>query len=351
MQVLWPMFGFVAWAIASALWSPLPAVSVGQAFTTATLVLLAAALAMEWRDEMHTSRVLMQLTMGCLVVSAVLLGVHVVGGSWSGLDRSWDEGGAVGLMHPTSAGATASLGLVTLVAVALIWGWRWSRAALWPAVLIHAAVLLIALSRTGLGLAVLMLALLAFWLGSRVAMATGAIVASAAAVVYPVVDPEFVLAADVFGAASQYVSRGESAETMWTLTGRTELWHAVWTSIVESPIVGYGYHVVSSDGVLDVWSRPAVRTAHNLLLQILASTGLIGLGIFAIGLFRPIRRAASTLRKDDEGRRLARLMAILGGWYVGWSLLSESFMGPLQPESVVFFAALGLTVGQTCRRI
>ena len=156
-RALWPLSAFVAWAIASTLWSPLPAVTFGQAVTTGLLVLLAAAIALECRDESETSAVLKQLTLGCLAISASLLGVHVLGGSWSGLDRSWDEGGAVGLMHPTSAGATASLGLVMLAAVAIVWRSNWSRALLWPAAVVHAAVLLIALSRTGLGLAVLML--------------------------------------------------------------------------------------------------------------------------------------------------------------------------------------------------
>ena len=350
LRLLWPFFAFAVWAVASTLWSPLPAVTLGQAFTTVVLLLLAAAIAVEWRDESDTSAVLRQLTMASLAVSAILCGVHLIGGSWSGLDRSWDEGGAVGLMHPTSASATASLGLVTLVAAATIWRWPWSRAMLWPAALIHTAVLLMALSRTGLALAVLALGLLAPWRGSRMAMASGAVGLSVAAVVYPVFDPGFVLAGDLVGAAAEYVSRGESPETMRTLTGRTELWQAVWTSFLESPVVGYGYHVASSDGVLEVWGRPAVRTAHNLLLHVLASTGLVGLGLFAFGLIRPIRGAAAALRRDEGGRRLGRLLLVVGGWYLGWSLLNESFLGPLQPESVFFFAALGLAVGRTCGR-
>jgi hypothetical protein len=55
------------------------------------------------------------------------------------------------------------------------------------------------------------------------------------------------------------------------------------------------------------------------------------------------------LRRDPAGRRLQQLLVVVGVWYLGWSLLSESFMGPLQPESVFFFAALGLAVGQASR--
>jgi O-antigen ligase len=349
-QTIWPFFAFVAWATLSTLWSPLPAFTFGQAFTTGVLGLLATAIALECRHEDQSSAVLKQLTVGCLVVSATLLGIHVAGGSWSGLDRSWEDGGAVGLMHPTSAGATASLGLVALVAIALIWKWPWSRAALLPAVLVHAAVLLIALSRTGLGLAVLLLALVVLWRGNRLVVASGTLALSMAAVAYPLVDPELATASDLFGSVAQYMRRGESAETMRTLTGRTELWQAVWASVLESPVVGYGYHMASSDGVLDVWGRPAVRTAHNLALHILVSTGLVGFGLFSFGLLRPLRRAVSALGLTAEGRRLRQLLLVLGLWFLGWSLLSESFMGPLQPESVVFFAVFGLAVGRVCER-
>ena len=62
MRLLWPFFAFVAWAIASTLWSPLPAVTFGQAVTTGLLVLLAAAVALECHDESETSAVLKQLT-------------------------------------------------------------------------------------------------------------------------------------------------------------------------------------------------------------------------------------------------------------------------------------------------
>jgi uncharacterized membrane protein YhaH (DUF805 family) len=57
LRLLWPLFAFAVWAVASTLWSPLPAVTLGQAFTTGVLLLLAAAIAVEWRDESDTSAV------------------------------------------------------------------------------------------------------------------------------------------------------------------------------------------------------------------------------------------------------------------------------------------------------
>ncbi len=195
-----------------------------------------------------------------------------------------------------------------------------------------------------------MLGLIALWKGNRVALAAVVAAFSATAITYAAMDPEFSLVSDLVGSTAQYLSRGESAETLQTLTGRTELWQVVWESMLQSPVVGYGYHVTTADGILDVWGRPAFRTAHNLPLHIVASTGLVGAGLFVFGLARPIRRAAATLGRNAERRRLGQLLVIVGGWFVGWCLLSESFMGPLQPESVFFFASLGLAVGQASGR-
>lgn len=349
-RTLLPFFVFLVWAAASVLWSPLKAMSLGQVFSLAVLVLLALAVAIEWRDESDTSAVLGHLAAAFLVVSTILLGVHITLGGVSGLDRSWDEGGALGLMHPTSAGATASLGIVVVIVAHAVSSWVWPRWLLWPALFVHTAVLMIALSRTALGLAVVVVGLAMVWLSGRRQMAATAAGLSIGAVIYPVFDPGFDVASRLLQSVAFYVSRGESSETLWTLTGRTELWQAVWASISESPLMGHGYYVASSDGFLDAWSGPAIRTAHNLLLHVLVSTGLIGVVFFAFGLIIPVLRGWRGLRVSQAGYRLGTVLVILCTWYFGWSLLSESFMGQLQPESVLFFAALGLAVGQSCEQ-
>ncbi|MGD0901128.1 MAG: hypothetical protein ABR915_25135, partial [Thermoguttaceae bacterium] len=44
------------------------------------------------------------------------------------------------------------------------------------------------------------------------------------------------------------------------------------------------------------------------------------------------------------GRPLPLLLAIVAAWFLGWGTLNSSFMGPIEQESVVFFALLGLAV-------
>ena len=43
---------------------------------------------------------------------------------------------------------------------------------------------------------------------------------------------------------------------------------------------------------------------------------------------------------------VAAFLLLMGGWFLAWGQLSESFMGPVQPESLVFFVLLGLGLGQ-----
>ena len=48
-------------------------------------------------------------------------------------------------------------------------------------------------------------------------------------------------------------------------------------------------------------------------------------------------------------RVLWSLLVLFGLWFLGWGQLCESFLGPIQPESVVFYCLLGLTIAQVRR--
>ncbi len=336
---------FVVWSLASCLWSPLTAFSAGQALTLFTQFLLAVALALAWRSGRDTSAVLGQLSVAFLLVCAALLAVHAVNPELSGLGRVGSDRPAVGLFHPTTAGGTASLGLVLVVACRLIWGWRWTRVLLLPSLVVFPIVLFMAASRTALGLAIVLVVLLVYGMGDRRWLGALALVGSLGGIAYPLADPGLDTARRAINASTDYARRGESTESLESLTGRTELWAALWESFLEAPLVGHGYFVTSTEGKVDVWSGPANRSAHNIFLQVAVSTGLIGLGLFLVGLWRPIAAAYRRFGVTGEGRRLRRAAVVLGAWYLGWSALSESFMGPLSPESVLAFSLLGLMAG------
>jgi len=350
MRCFLPLSMFVLWSLVSTLWSPLKAVSLGQSSSLLLLVLLAAVLAVPRSGPLETSAVLFHLSSGLLVANAALLGIHLVAPEASGLGHGAlaDSVGAGGFIHPTAASATAGVGIVLLVASRLLWDWTWTKILLVPGLLIHAAILYVATRRVALVLTLSLTLLACCTLINRLLLVAIFVAASAGGAIYLIGDPGLELVEKVFHYTDSYVRRGESEDELSSATGRTYLWREVLQSFGESPVYGHGYFVTSKDGLLDVreWYRPATnRTAHNLFLQVLVSTGVVGLLLFLWGMIRPLRAWLRHSPPGDSGRRLRIFLLLVGGWYVGSGLFGESFLGPLLPESVVFFSLLGLALG------
>ena len=339
---------YVGWAIVSTFWSPLKAVSLGQAFGLMVQVMLALALALRCMDLGDVSKILYHLSMAMLVFSAGVLIVHAISPETSGLverhNLTWEEG-ASGLVHPTAAGATASLGILMIVSAMLLWNWRWSRVLLMPALLIHGVLLVLAMRRIPIivGAATVQLSFLLF---SRRLVTSGVSVMVCIFMAgYIALDPGLELADQTIGSALGYARRGETDDQMQSINGRTLLWEAVWDEFKKSPVIGHGYFVSSKLGRIDVWDGPSNKTAHNVLLQVLVSTGVIGAILFLWGLIQPAAACSKFLLGDPRSRKLAAFLGVVGIWYFGWGLFCESFMGPVQPESVVFFTLLGMAIG------
>jgi O-antigen ligase len=103
--------------------------------------------------------------------------------------------------------------------------------------------------------------------------------------------------------------------------------------------------VTSAHGEFLMWGMWANWTAHNFALQVLATTGLVGALLLALGLSLPLARAWTRRSHSSWNRRLWYLILLFGAWYFVWGLFNESWLGPLEPESVLFFAVLGLAAG------
>jgi O-antigen ligase len=128
------------------------------------------------------------------------------------------------------------------------------------------------------------------------------------------------------------------------------MWTAVWEECKKSPVIGHGYFVTSETGKLKVWYEQANHTAHNVYLQVLVSTGVIGLCLFLTAIARPWLAFQKLRRGDQQAAMVYQMLSFLFIWYFGWSLLCASFMGPVRSESVVFFTFLGIGLGQLARR-
>jgi len=116
----------------------------------------------------------------------------------------------------------------------------------------------------------------------------------------------------------------------------------MWGSYRQSPWIGHGYFVSSASGEIYVWYEWANWTAHNVTLQTLVTTGLVGTVLLACGVGFPSFRLLRSRWADPHTGNVFRLVLIVGAWFIVWGLFNASFLGPIEPESVVFFATLGL---------
>ncbi len=125
-----------------------------------------------------------------------------------------------------------------------------------------------------------------------------------------------------------------------SLTGRTEIWAFVINDIWQRPILGWGYFafwspfnlaaVEISDSVH--WMVPQ---AHNGLLEMLLSIGLVGTSLFVFLLVRTISLALRCFRIQAPALGLSTILCCAGVLLLG---VSETvLLAPTQPSTVVFF--------------
>ena len=89
------------------------------------------------------------------------------------------------------------------------------------------------------------------------------------------------------------VSRSGDVGEITSFTGRTEIWHAVLKLASAEPWMGYGY--ASSVFVLPQHASEvgfATSHAHNVFLQLLLTTGIIGVALFVVAYITVLIRAA-----------------------------------------------------------
>src|SRR3954451_22084831 len=243
----WLVFG--AWAVMSTAWSPLKMFSIGQAVSLLILLTLSYCTAIVARRVDDTSYILLHICLGLLLLSAALIVAHIVAHDTFSDARNQVTGG----LHPTNAAATAGLGLLLIIAARLGFAWRWTRWLIWPSLLIHSGALLLALNRASLVVTTLVvggLVLLYASAGWRWLLLSAA---SFACAIYVALDPGFLLISQGGGAIAQFIARDQSAEQLAALSGREEMWTAIWDSFLSSPWIGHGYFVSSESGSLYVW--------------------------------------------------------------------------------------------------
>ncbi|MDA8745578.1 O-antigen ligase family protein [Rubripirellula amarantea] len=353
LRLLTPWIAFFGWAVCSFLWSPLKSVSIGQAIGLGSMLLLTTAVAVFATTREMREQILVCLNVMFVGYTGFVLVCHLIAPDSSGLLRDYSNVGAIGIVHPTAAGANASLGLMFAV-------WNWlrlprsrSRTFCSVAIVMHVSLLLLAQSRTSLAMGLITVAIALAWGLSLQAKGKWVIAIATGMLAMVLVDPGFVLFGDAIDKAIEFVSRGQSSEDLKEVSGRAEMWSAIWHEFQSSIWIGHGYFVTSAAGKLDVWHSETNYTAHNIYLQLLVSTGIVGTAIFAWGAIRLLRELLwpPTQVQRQPHASIARelgwlryLMVLAAFWYAGWTITCISFLGPVSTDSVFFFSLVGLCI-------
>lgn len=349
LRALAPCFVFLGWAILSVFWTARFSVSLGQSGGMTGLLVMASLIGVLACTYHCTEAVLKSLCWSFLGFSGLVLMVHLLAPTLSGLDRRMLITGNDGVVHPTAAAANAGLGVLVVLLCWLVQRYSWSGRLTLIAVAVHGSVLFMASSRAALGMTLVSVSVLLFLSGDNRRRAWLAMASGLFALAVLLTDPGLRLFSKPGNVGVSYVTRGQSFSQLKDLSGRDEMWTKVWEEYLKSPWKGHGYFLTSSTGEMEVWGMKANHTAHNIYLQVIAGTGAIGLLLFMIAMGSLLARFARLRTGDLECKRMFVMLLVVTLWYLGWSLFCASFMGPVRSESVLFYTFIGLGVGQCVR--
>lgn len=286
----WPLVALALLAAASTFWSLDPDITsrraLALAFTTLFGLWLAARL--DWQGLLTVLAVSFAILMGGSVIAAVLFPgfgvmqeIHV--GAWRGL---WWEKNTLGAMM-----GWAMLSFAGMAAFDA------RRRMMWLALLAPAfALVLLSTSRTAL-----LAALIALAGPMMIAMARRDFTFGAMAVMAGVIGVGLAVLVLAIGPVVLLEALGRDA----TLTGRTEIWEALFRQMADRPWLGFGYGAFwQVENGPAFWVRQEtvwpVPTAHNGWLETALSMGLVGVILAAIAYLGALVRAGLRLFEGNE---------------------------------------------------
>jgi exopolysaccharide production protein ExoQ len=125
------------------------------------------------------------------------------------------------------------------------------------------------------------------------------------------------------------------AEESDTLSGRSFIWPLVWYFVSKRPVLGYGYESFWNPTNIDIVSEDlqwAVREAHNGYLDILLSTGFVGLACAIAAILAGLAAATSGKEhKRDPAYALPLGMLVFG---LVTSVMESGMVGIMLPPII-----------------
>lgn len=260
---------YISMAIASSIYSPVPAYSFGCALALLCLFFFSFSLT----GRLTESQILWTML---LALTAFNIGGWIVFYALPDLGTSvaWTNSGIL-LRMCGLAGQATNLGAVCAQALGAAFILWYTRHCGWMVGLILGGFAFLTLTKSDARtteIAALFGILVVIASRSTLLIAGSALVAISSLVILEVFPKLF----SVLG--NQFSRSGDPTE-VYTLTGRIEIWNFSWSQIKLSPYLGYGYnsskivlgnHIGFENGLM-------VDSAHNLYLQNLLSVGIVGI--------------------------------------------------------------------------
>ena len=333
----WLLFGL--WTTASVLWSPLKPLTAGHGAEVVLLSLIAAITGMVCTNEERLSKLFLSMTLVGLLMTLVLFVFYrdIVFNSSVFLHAARPGG----VLEANAMGGISGVYLLLLVGSVLIGRWRWPKRLLAPGVLIHGLSMYVAHSRGAWAVTLLMMFVLVLMVNRSLAIL--AVISGVAlfAAAFPLLSDPGKMADGV----TSYFMRGQTADVVLHGSGRGELWTQGIASFADAPWFGHGYFVMSDSGLLQVWRAEQWQTAHNLFLHVLTGTGVLGLIPFVWALWAVFAAAFRQLRDTGVRGKLARIILVIFGYWITTGFLELSFLGPVNPATLLFYLCIGLAAG------
>jgi exopolysaccharide production protein ExoQ len=273
-----PCVLFLIWLFATATVSPNPTYTLVSAFTVLACVIFSAYVFSLFEPREIFFTIVLAMVAFCAISIVVYFAIPEFGRYvyWLNGER---------FVSPRLAGIAGSANNMALIAAfaLIVIGLyardfhriHWSFAPL--SALICGAALILTNSRTPLAMVfvILFMTYALTWRRVHIAILLVSAGLLAMAILLPVSDQLML----------KFVSRSGSADELTSLTGRTEIWYTVLKLVEQQPWTGYGY--ASSVFVLPEHQNSIGFTtshAHNLALQLLLTTGWVGLILFLLSI-------------------------------------------------------------------
>lgn len=345
----WGLFGL--WAIVTTLWSPFPLYTLGHALEFCLLIMIAALTAILGSNNSNLSVVLRHLCFMHLLCLLLLVYSSMAAPTSAQILRSELQSesvlfaaqpGSTFIINPADTAGVASFGLLLILACRLFWNWRWARLLFFPALLIEGTILFLAQTRSAILITAIMATLCFLYRGRGKLVATAAVLAALTGTTYLTLDSSIEKARLMWeSSVGTYLTRGQSREELEGLSGRASNWSQVLGDIPKSPVGGHGYSMATTTGKLWREGRLVRYTAHNLLLNVISGTGIVGVILFLWGLLRLFSANWRRFRLSRDNR-LPYLALITLTYLLLWGVLGDSIVAALVPTTVSIFVVIGL---------